>query len=535
MSYAAYVNFFLATILSQTLVCEPVFAADEALNWRYTVRLGDNLINFGKAHLINPDDWKVLQQLNQVKNPYQMQAGSTLNVPLKLVRQGAAEAEVMLATGDAQLENGNAFTPLSVGQKLGPGASLVTKGNSKVVIKFADGTQTSMASNSKLVLDTLSIYSGGGMVDTKLRLQQGQVETQANPNHVIGNKMQIITPTAIAAVRGTQFRVTADAASLKQETLEGKVALTAAGQEVAVDKGYGSFAEAGQAPSPPIVLLAAADTTQLSTKFDSLPVRFNMPAQAGAVAWAGKVSADSHFNQVLAEVESAGSSIDFNDIANGKYYLTVRAKDKNGLGGYDAQHTFTVKARPFAPNLVFPAKGAVVRDAQPSLQWDAVAEAKLYAVELATDAEFKSIVTTSKVDARSYQIGQALVPGQYFWRVASIAKDADGVEDQGPLIHMSQFTYKARPPAPDISQLNVKVETNRVFVHTIAPLDGMHYQVTLYNPFNKQEKVWVGADLQEAFSFLLKEYGKQVLSIVQVDADGVTGPEALYAFDAPAQ
>ena len=188
-----------------------------------------------------------------------------------------------------------------------------------------------------------------------------------------------------------------------------------------------------------------------------------------------------------------------------------------------------------SPNLVFPAKGAVVRNAQPNLQWNAAADAKLYAVELATDADFKSIVTAGRADTTSYQPSQALAPGQYFWRVASIAKDANGVEDQSPHLNVSQFSYKALPPAPDIRQLTVKVEKNRVFVKTLPPGDGLHYQATLHNPLNKQEKVWVGADLQEVFSFLLKEYGKQVLSIVQVDADGVAGPEALYAFDAPAQ
>ena len=35
--------------------------------WLYSVRPGDNLIQFGKQHLINPDDWSVLQKLNQVK------------------------------------------------------------------------------------------------------------------------------------------------------------------------------------------------------------------------------------------------------------------------------------------------------------------------------------------------------------------------------------------------------------------------------------------------------------------------------------
>lgn len=523
------VSFLLIIFL---LSSKLTLAADEALTWRYTVRPGDNLIHFGRAYLINPDDWKLLQKLNQVKNPFRMPVGSILKVPLALLKQGPAEAEVVLVSGNAVLQAGNTAIPLVSGQKLGPGASLATKENSKVVIKFADGTLTTMASNSILTLDTLSLYSGGGMVDTKLRLQQGQAETQANPKHVIGNTMQIITPTAIAAVRGTRFRVTAGAASIQQETLEGKVALAAAGQEVNVNKGYGSFAEGDAPPSPPIELLQAVDTAQLSAVFDRLPISFDMPKQEGAVAWIGKVAKDSHFNQVLAEAESKDTSVIFADIPDGQYYLNIRAKDKNGLSGYDATHTFNVNARPLEPNLIAPLAGKVLRESLPVLDWQPAADATLYAVDVATDAEFKHTIAAAKVETNRYQIDEALKPGQYFWRVASIAVAANGVEDRGPSFNVAQFSYKALPPKPDISALRVKVLQNRVYVQISPPVDGYYYQALLNNPFNHQAKVWTGTSLQQKFNFLLKEYGEQTLSIQYVDTDGAAGPEAVYTFDA---
>ena len=509
-----------------------VFATDEALTWRYSVRPGDNLIHFGRAYLINPDDWQLLQKLNQVKNPYRMPVGSILKVPLALLKQGPAEAEIVMVSGNATLQTGNTSTPLISGQKLGPGASLVTKENSKVIIKFADGTLTTMASNSILTLDALSIYSGGGMVDTKLRLQQGQAETHANPKHVIGNTMQIITPTAIAAVRGTQFRVTADAASIKQETLDGKVALAAAGQEVSVNKGYGSFAEGGAAPSPPIVLLPAVDKANLSTLVDRLPIRFDMPKQEGAVAWAGKISQDSHFNQVLTEVEAKNPALIFADVPDGQYHLSVVAKDKNGLSGYDVTHTFNVNARPFEPNLIAPLAGKVLRESKPIFDWQRVAEAKFYAIDVATDVQFKQVIVAAKVESNRYQIAEALSPGQYFWRVASIALAENGTEDRGPSFHVAQFSYKALPPKPDISALSVKVLQNRVYVQTSSPAAGYHYLALLSNPFNHQTNVWTGTSEQQEFNFLLKEYGEQTLSIQYVDTDGAIGPEATYTFDA---
>ena len=270
--------------------------------WLYSVRPGDNLIQFAKQHLINPDDWSVLQKLNQIKKPYRMQAGQILRVPLNLVKQLPTPAEVALVSGIAGiLKIDNSVEPVTAGQKLTAGTALKTGENSKLNIKFADGSIVSMQPNSILKLDTLSIYSGGGMVDTTLRLQQGKLETEANPAHRQGNQMQIVTPMAVAAVRGTKFRVSTSDLAITQETLEGKVALQAAGKEVAVDKGFGSLSEGGKAPLPPILLIPAPATNSLPTKLETVPVVFDMPAQDGAVAWLGKLSHDAQFNSILAE------------------------------------------------------------------------------------------------------------------------------------------------------------------------------------------------------------------------------------------
>ncbi|MFW5432640.1 MAG: FecR domain-containing protein, partial [Methylophilaceae bacterium] len=415
------------------------------------------------------------------------------------------------------------------------GAIVSTKEKSKVVIRFADGTTTELASNSQLKLDTMSLYSGGAMVDTKLRLQKGQLETHANPGHVKGNSIQVITPSAIAAVRGTKFRVTADQKATTQETLDGSVALSALGNEVAVKKGFGSKAEQGKPPIPPVVLLPAANTTSLQTQYDALPVTFDMPAMQGAIAWVGKVAIDAKLNQLTAEAEAQGSQLAFADMPDGEYYLNLRAKDSNGIAGYDALHQFTLNARPLQPVAVLPAPNGLVRDPQPTLQWSQVSEAQLYAVEIATDKEFKQIHESKRIEATEYKLAKNLTPGAYFWRVSSIAKNEHGQEGRGPAINVSQFTYKPVPPKPDISQLKVDVSRNRVTVKTISPPDGLAYQVSLDNEFNDQKQVWHGDGLGRQFDFLLKEYGKQTLYIKHIDSDGAASPAAVYEFNANPQ
>lgn len=511
-------------------------AADHAGMWRYTVRPGDNLITLGKQHLINPDNWKAVQQINNIKNPHGMHAGKAIYIPLEMLKQGPATAEVIFVSGQANLQKtAKAFVPLEAGQKLGAGANIVTKENSKVVIKFADGTTTEMASNSQLKLDTMSLYSGGAMVDTKLRLQKGQLETHANPAHVKGNSIQVITPSAIAAVRGTKFRVSATEKVMTQETLEGSVALGAAGNEVAVNQGFGSKAEQGKAPLPPVVLLPAPDTNKLKKQYDTLPVTFTPPALKGAVAWVGKVASDAELNEIIAESEGQGKQLAFANMPDGDYYLNLRAKDNNGIAGYDALHQFTLNARPLQPAFVSPLAGGLVRASQPALQWHPVEGAQRYYLELASDQTFKDIHETKWVESTTYNVNKKLTPGAYFWRVASIAKNEQGQEDQGPAIKISQFIYKPLPPTPDISQLTVQIARNRVTVNTIAPIDGFTYQARLDNEFNDQQAVWQRDGLSNQFDFLLKEYGKQTLSIYHVDSDGGVSPAAVYEFNASPQ
>ena len=512
---------------------QSLIAAETSSEWQYSVRPHDNLINFSTKYLINPDDWQVLQKLNQIKNPYRMPIGSVLRVPLALVKQVPAAAEVLTASGQSGILNSdNSLQAVAAGQRLGSGTTLATRDNSKLSIKFADGSILKMESNSELKLDTLSLYSGGGMVDTKLRLQQGRLEAEANPKHVQGNTMQISTPTAVAAVRGTQFRVAADGETIRQETLDGKVAFTAASQEVAVKKGYGSLSESGKPPLPPVALLPAPIITGLPARFDKLPVSFAIPAQTEVVAWLGKISSDAQFNRILVEKSSNNNDLIFSDLPNGEYYLSVRGKDKQGLEGYDATHPFVVKARPFAPQATTPSQNEVVRDAQPAFKWTSVAQANDYLLEVATDVEFKQIVETKRVTSNAIKLNKDLQPGQYFWRLASVAKDQAGKDDQGPYAAASAFTYKPKPSAPDISQLKLSVTKNRVFVTTISPPLGLTYEVVLNNERNQQYKVWYETNLMAEFNFLLREYGKQTLLLHYVDSDGVAGADAVYEFNA---
>ena len=377
---------------------QPLLAAEAGPEWVYSVRPKDTLIHFAKRHLINPQEWRTLQELNHIQNPYRIPIGSKLSVPLSMLKQSPAQATVLAVVGNVyQTDTNQSKQLVTVGQQLSMGSALETAAKSTLHIRFADGSIVTMQPNSTLKLDALSMYGGGGMVDTKLRLQQGGVAIKANPQHVPGNTMQIFTPTAVAAVRGTDFRLSAEPKITRQETLQGKVGLLSAGQEVQVSKGFGSLSTDGQAPSAPVPLLAAPDTSKLPTQFEALPIQFEMQAQASAVAWVGSVHQASSAEALSDQGKSKGTHLSFNDLPDGKYILKVRAKDQSGFEGYDAGHKFTLNAQPFAPAAAYPEASSVISDSRPVLRWSQVKQANAYRVEMAKDAQFNQPILSQKV------------------------------------------------------------------------------------------------------------------------------------------
>ena len=104
--------------------------------------------------------------------------------------------------------------------------------------------------------------------------------------------------------------------------------------------------------------------------------------------------------------------------------------------------------------------------------------------------------------------------------------------DVGPLSAANTFTYKPAPSKPDVSKIDIKVVRNQVFVNAANPPADMRYEARLSNELNKQKDVWNGKNLDGNFNFLLREYGKQTLSLRFVEPDGTASEEAVVNFNA---
>ncbi len=430
--------------------------AAHAQEWIYTMRPGDTLWNFTENYLTDIRYWKRLQDMNDIQRPRNMPPGSKIRVPIAWLKVQPEPARVMQISGMAKLirADGKGSEVLAVGHELHSGDTIRTAADSNVTLNFADDSELLILSDSEVVMDTLSSYHRTGMVDTRVRLQQGRVDTRVKPSKGPGSRYHIITPAAVAAVRGTNFRVSTEAAQpvSRSEVIEGKVNVSGDIGAQLVPAGYGVVAEKGKPTPPPKELLPAPDAPDMPEIHQRLPLAFVWNAVDGAHSYRFQVADHAEFSTLLADRETTTASGLWHDLPDGDYFLRLRAIDDDKLEGRNGDYAFSVDARPFPPFLVEPRDASTLRDARPTFTWSEPEDAKNYRVQLAADAEFTTLLhDDTPGGAARFKPDQPLAVGRYFWRTASI--DASG--EQGPYSDAHQFEYRAVPPSPDFKEPEV--------------------------------------------------------------------------------
>jgi hypothetical protein len=170
--------------------------------------------------------WQQLQQHNRIDNPYRLPPGQLLRFPISWLRTEPAPARVLSVRGKVELSgaDGSASRAIQAGEQLHIGDTVQTEGESSVTLEFADASRLQLREYSRLRLDQLSRYGHTGMVDTRLRLQQGRASNRVTPARGPASRYIIDAPTATSSVRGTVFRVSAgDTGCRATEVLQGKV------------------------------------------------------------------------------------------------------------------------------------------------------------------------------------------------------------------------------------------------------------------------------------------------------------------------
>ncbi|MFT3904795.1 MAG: FecR domain-containing protein [Steroidobacteraceae bacterium] len=378
----------------------------------------DTLIQVARRLLLQPQRWPELQARNGIINPRSIAPDTPIRIPYSWLRLGTDTAQVQTVSGTVT-RDGVALLP---GEILPEGAVIETGADGSMSLGLADGSTATLQKSSVLKLDQLRRAEG---VDdghsAQLRLESGRLETTVKPKRDVG-RFEIVTPVAISAVRGTQFRTSFDmsAGNATTETLEGTVNVSGSNNLVGVAAGFGTRVEASGAVLSPVPLLSAPDLSAVPETNTRSLLQVQLRPIADAVAYRVQLAADAQFRSITFDSQSPQLVVDIPEIADGEHWLRVRGIDRFGIEGMDAVRMIVQRTLPEPPLLLSPASEARVPEAAALLEWAPVSRAGNYRVQLARDAQFSDIVMDREIAAATRFAPSDLPAGRYVWRVAGI-------------------------------------------------------------------------------------------------------------------
>jgi hypothetical protein len=457
----------VAIAIALTLTGTAMAAPEAEPTIDFIVLRSDTLIGLSNTVLVSPTAWREVASLNKLRNANRISPGQRLRIPLRLLRSEATGATLASASGDVRIGD----APAVAGATLTEGQSVQTGANGSAVIALADGSRVRLPPSSLAQVAASRNYGvrspGGsiGAVDTNgktsaaadapshwfagtLRVLRGSVEVFAT-KVLRAKPLEVVTPTAVVGVRGTQYRVGFDEGTgglTHAEVLEGAVRFDAAkaGSEgAALRDGFGAAVDAVR-PAPIVAaLLPAPDLASLAERFERPIVRFTLPDATTPLR--AQIAADAGFEKIVADqVFAAGTEVRFAGLDDAGWYLRARRVDAQGIEGFDAVKPFVLKARPEPPAYRAPRLRAKQSVGAVEFSWAPNAEATKVRLQLAEDAAFTRIAQDlDNLDASAAK-AEIAAPGTYHWRLASIRPDGD----HGPFGDPQSFELRPLPEPP---------------------------------------------------------------------------------------
>jgi hypothetical protein len=152
-----------------------------------------------------------------------------------------------------------------------------------------------------------------------------------------------------------------------------------------------------------------------------------------AISYEVQVATDTNFINLVINSGTAISQyiVQTGTLAgNTTYYWRARAENNSGTGPWSARWNFRIVTLPTAPNLVSPFNYSTNQQPTVLLDWDSLASAASYRLQLSTDSLFNSMTFDTSGVIRSYVQMRAgiLMPNtKYYWRV-----NAANISGTGP-------------------------------------------------------------------------------------------------------
>lgn len=392
--------------------------------WIYTLKPGESFAEVANDLLVKSHSAGRLLQHNSIENSAMLGVGDRIRIPLSWLKRQPNPARVTSVSGRVQLISGidGRKKPLTEDALIRVGDEVLSSAGA-ATITLADGSEVRLSPDSRLIFNRLTQYGKTGMVDTRLRLNRGEVHTRVKPVIEGGARFEIETPSAVAAVRGTAFSLKTGPQGTHLQVTEGVVDFGPPNQTYRVPAGYSATVASNNGsrnklnirkmPPAPVINPLASVLTQL-------------PAE---MTW--KQIPATNYRLDVFETESgrwvesreiSGNRFDISRLDNGQYEIHLAVLGQHGMAGMPGILPIQVDLQARTANLLAPENGGSVNDDMPEFRWALNGKNEVARVEIAEDEAFRNLVATSEWAPGTTALpSRPLNPGQYYWRVVTEA------------------------------------------------------------------------------------------------------------------
>lgn len=305
-------------------------------DFHYTVKKNDTIWGICKTYVDDSLCWKKLTAYNELKNPKYLPPNSIVRIPKRWLNTHPATALVIAVVGEVTVSRKGAQEQreLRVGDTLSQ-EDTVQSLNGRAMIEFADESRLLLKANSTIRMSTLQFYEPTQLVNTRVELIKGRVRAQVEKVTNARSRYEIETPAAVAAVRGTEFRVGSDLDSegnslMRTELLTGALLVSADLNAQKLTAGQGVMAIEGKGVSEPVTLLSPPVMIINGARSFKLPYDLKWNTLDKAVSY--KITLVKN-GEELWERSIETPKFSLQNLNSGKFEVLIRGVDKQGFEG----------------------------------------------------------------------------------------------------------------------------------------------------------------------------------------------------------
>jgi len=296
----------------------------------YTVRKGDNLYTLALHYMHRLSDYRIVQTLNRVRDPYRLPIARTLLIPRALLKSDPLDAKVIAFRGGTTIDG----RQVALGAVVAEGGRIQTGVNAFLSIALADGSTITLPSQSQIRVERLRRFRLTGEMERLFRLDDGRSQTEVTPRTNGRDRFEMRTPISVAAVRGTDFRVAVldGGKAATTEVLGGHVGLGGGGTETMLDPGLGARVSA-DGTTGPVKLLPPPDIVDAARIQSEPDLAFRIAPLDQAARYRVQIARDAGFLDIAEEVLVDRADASLPSVTDGDWFVRVTAIDRNEIEG----------------------------------------------------------------------------------------------------------------------------------------------------------------------------------------------------------